>query len=120
MSIRKAVYDLLNDSEADVYPLIAPQELTDPYVVFSMEISPIRTQDGIAVNDVELTLDIYANSISSCITLADTMYAGIEAAAGTYDTETLHIANWVADRPGIHLADLDKYMITQEYTLRFT
>jgi hypothetical protein len=70
MSIRKAIYDLLNDSEADVYPLIAPQELTDPYVVYSMRRTPVRTQDGVTVNDVELSLSIYANSLSDCIGLS--------------------------------------------------
>jgi len=119
MSIRKAIYDLLNDSEADVYPLIAPQELTDPYVVFSMRRTPVRTQDGIAVNDVELSLSIYANSLSACISLADTMYAGLEAASGTYATETLMISNWNSE-DGYYNEDLNKYMITQEYTLRFT
>ena len=40
MSIRKAIYDLLNDSEADVYPMVATQGLEDPYVVFSMRKTP--------------------------------------------------------------------------------
>lgn len=119
MSIRKAIYDLLNDSEADVYPLVAPQELTDPYVVFSMRKSPIRTQDGIGPWEVDLILNIYANTLSDCIALADTMYSGIEAATGTYDTETLMVANWTSEDGG-YLNDLNKYVITQEYQLRFT
>jgi len=120
MSIRAAIYDLLNDSEADVYPLVAPQETTDPYVVFSMTRTPTRTQDGITVNDVMLMLNIYANTLSDCISLADTMYSGLEGTSGTYDsTETLLISNWVSE-DGAHLEDKDKYIITQEYQLRFT
>jgi len=119
MSIRKAVYDLLNDSEADVYPLIAPQELKVPYVVFSLRIDPIRTQDGIGPWNVNVTLDIFANSLSATIGLADTMFAGVEAATGTYDTETLMVANLVSE-DGDYLEDLDKYIITQEYQLFFT
>ena len=119
MSIRKAIYDLLNDSEADVYPLIAPQGLTDPYVVFSIRMDPIRTQDGIGPWNVNLTLDIFANSLSACIGLADTMYAGVEAAAGSYDTETLLVANWISE-DGDYIEELDKYMITHEYQLFFT
>jgi hypothetical protein len=119
MSIRKAIYDLLNDSEADVYPLIAPQELTDPYVVYSMRRTPVRTQDGVTVNDVELSLSIYANSLSDCIGLADTMYSGLEGTTGTYATETLMISNWNSE-DGYYIEGLKKYMITQEYTLRFT
>lgn len=119
MSIRKAVYDLLNDSEADVYPLIAPQELTDPYVVFSIRLDPVRTQDGVGPWDVTMTLNIFANSLSACVALADTMYSGVEAAAGSYDTETLMIGNLINEE-GTYLDGLDKYMITQEYQLYFT
>jgi len=120
MSIRKAIYDLLNDSEADVYPLIAPQELTDPYVVFTMAMSPIRAQDGIPVKEIELSLNIYANTLSDAIALADTMYAGLEGVSGTYATETLMICNWVRDGFGDYIEGLKKYMIPQEYELKFT
>jgi len=123
MSIRRAIYDLLNDTEADVYPLVAPQELTDPYVVYSMRRDPTRTQSGIGVQEVALTLSIYANSLSACVTLADTMYAALELATGGYGSgsasETLHISNWVSE-DGYYLDDLKKYVITQEYQLRFT
>jgi len=116
MSIRKAVYDLLNDSEADVFPLVAQQELTDPYVVFTMRRSPIRTQDGIGPTEVDLTLEIYANTLSDCIALADTMFAGVEGATGSYDTETLMVANWLSEGDE-YMYDLNKYAITQEYNL---
>ena len=120
MSIRKAIYDLLNDSEADVYPMVAPQELTDPYVVFSIRKAPIRTQDGIGPINVDLTLYIYAASLSDCIGLVNTMYAGLEGATGTYDTENIMVCNWMADEPGDYMEDLNKYVITQEYQLYFT
>ena len=119
MSIRAAIYSLLSGLESDVFPLVAQQETSDPYVVFSMRRSPVRTQDGIAVNDVELTLEIYANTFSECITLADTLYAGLEGTEGTYATETLMISNWTSEAD-LYIYDLDKYSITQEYYLRFT
>ena len=119
MSIRSAIYDLLNDSEADVYPLIAPQETAVEYVVYSMNREPVRTQDGITVNDVDLTLHIFANDLDDCITLAGTMYAGLEGVSGTYDSQTLMICNWTGE-DGAHYEDQNKYMITQTYQLRFT
>jgi len=119
MSIRKAVYDLLNDSEADVYPFVAPQELKVPYVVYNVRLDPVRTQDGIGPYSVDVSLSIFANSLSDCITLADAMSAGTEGATGSYDTETLMYANWVSE-DGLYLDDLDKYVITQEYQLFFT
>jgi hypothetical protein len=119
MSIRKAVYSLLSGIEADVFPLVATQELTDPYVVYSMRRDPVRTQDGIGLNDVMLMITIYANTFSDCIALSDTMYAGLEGTAGTYATETLMISNWISEDED-YMDDLKKYAITQEYQLRFT
>ena len=118
MSIRKAIYDLLNDTEADVYPLVAPQETTDPYVAYSMNRIPVRTQDGVGVQEVDLTLEIYASDLSSCIVLADALYTDLEGAAGTYATETLHVCNWLSESDE-YIAQLDKFNITQTYNLKF-
>lgn len=119
MSIRKAVYSLLSGIEADSFPLVAQQETTDPYVVFSMRQTPTRTQDGISPVDVELRLEIYASTLSDCIALADTMYAGLEAATGTYDTENLMVCNWESESD-FYIEEVKKYGMTQEYQLRFT
>ena len=119
MSIRKAIYDLLNDSESDVYPLIAPQETSDPFVVYKARRDHTRTQEGIATKYISLTLDIYANDFSDCVDLADTMSAALEDASGTYDTETLHVCTWISE-DGDYIPGEDKFNITQEYLLRFT
>ena len=118
MSIRNAIYDLLNDTEADVYPFIAPQETTASYVVYNIRKDPIRTQDGIGPYNVDLSLAIYDKDMDDCITLADAMFAGLEATTGSYDTETLMICNWVSE-DGDYLDELKKYVITQEYQLYF-
>ena len=119
MSIRAAVYSLLSGIESDVFPLNAEQETTDPYIVFSMRREPERTQDGIGPEYVDLTLEIYANALSDCISLADTMFAGIEGTTGTYATETLMASNWVGESD-YYIDELKKYGITQEYRLTFT
>ncbi len=119
MSIRAAIYSLLSGLESDTFPLVAQQETTDPYVVFSMRRSPIRTQDGVGPSEVDLTLEIYASTLSDCITLADAMYAGLEGTSGTYATETLMVCNWISEGDN-YIDDLNKYWITQEYNLRFS
>ena len=119
MSIRKAIYSLLSGIEPDSFPLVASQELTDPYVVFSMRRTPVRTQDGVGPTDVDLTLEIYANTFSDCVALADTMYAGLEGTSGSYDTETLMVCNWLSESD-YYIDSLEKYGITQEYQLYFT
>lgn len=119
MSIRGAIYDLLNDVEADVYPLVAPQETTAPYIAYTMRSEPIRTQSGVALTEVALTLEIYASTLDQCITLAALIYAGMEGKTGTYDSETLFICNWVSEGDD-YISGIDKFNITQEYNLKFT
>lgn len=118
MSIRSGIYDLLKALEADSYPIVAPQETTASYVTYSMRQEPVRTQDGISPTDVELTLNVFSNTLSDAVTLAGTMYAGLEAASGTYGARTLMVCNWIAESES-YIPELDKYMITQEYQLRF-
>ena len=90
MSIRSGIYDLLKALEGDVYPIVAPQETAVSYVTYSMRQEPIRTQDGISPTDVELTLNIFSNTLSDTVTLAATIYAGLEDASGTYAVPWLH------------------------------
>ena len=84
MSVRKAIYDLLNDTETDVYPLVAPQEITDPYAVYSTRIEYVRSQDGIAQKEAMVSVSIYANLLASCIVLADSLSAALENSSGSY------------------------------------
>jgi len=118
MSRRKAIYDLMNDVEADVYPLAAPQEITDTYAVFSTRTELVRTQDGPAVYESIVSVNIYANTIAACVTLADALHAGIENASGTYDTETLMVGLFLNESDD-YLENLDKYVISQDYLLKF-
>lgn len=119
MSLRKAIYDILNDIEADVYPFVAPQELTDPYVVYNIRVTPVRVQEGITMRMMDVSLYVYANTIAELIPLTETIYAALENKTGTFDGEALHVSNYVSE-DGDYIPDLDKYMINQEYNLRFT
>jgi hypothetical protein len=118
MSIRSAVYSLLSGIESDVFPVFAPQETTDPYVVYTMRSEPILTQDFTGPTDVDLTLDIYASTFDECVTLADAIFASLENATGTYSGEVLMLARWVSESDN-YIADVNKVNITQEYNLKF-
>lgn len=118
MSLRAAVYDLLNDVEADVYPVFAPQQTTDPYVVYTISTSPVRDQFGINMKELDLTLHIYASEFDDCVSLASSLYSGLEGASGSYGSETLRICNWESESDG-YVPDLDKVIITQTYNLKF-
>lgn len=118
MSIRKAVYDVLDSTAWGVYPIVAPQENTGKYIVFFVRREVLRTQDGVAVEDITLTINIYANDLSDCIELADIYRSAIEGASGTYDVETMIIGLFQSESDD-YIENLDKYMITQDYLLRF-
>jgi len=118
MSIRKAIYDLLNDTEADMYALAAEQETTDPYGVYSIRIEYVRTQDGATVKEASVSLNIYGSDFATAITLADSMRGAVENASGTYDTETLMVGLFQSEGDN-YVPELDKYVLNQDYLLKF-
>jgi hypothetical protein len=119
MSIRNGIYDLLSAIEGDVYPFVAPQETAVTYIVYTIRREPVRTQDGITAYDVYLTLNIYADELDDLETMGATFESGLEGASGTYDSETLHVCNWVSTEDGGYLPDLDKHQLVQEYQMYF-
>ena len=121
MSIRNGIYDLLSALEADVYPVIAPQETAVTYIVYTLRRETIRDQAGPNTYEVFLTLNIFANELDDAVAMAATMEAGLDDASGTYDGETLHVCNFV-NEGGDYVVDPEgrgKYMIQQEYQLLF-
>lgn len=120
MSIRNGIYDLLSALEGDVYPVVAPQETATTYIVYTIRVEPVRTQDGVSAQYVYLTLNIFAAELDDLETMGTTMYAGLEDADGTYDSETLNVCAWLSTEDGGYFPDLDKYQLIQEYQLLFT
>jgi hypothetical protein len=118
VAIRTAIYDLMNDVETDVYPVVAPQGLTDPYAVYSVRFEYLRTQDGTAVQDANMTVEIYANEYDDCGALADTIRGNVDNQDGTYNSKVLFVAYITSESDG-YIPELDKFVITQEYVLRF-
>jgi hypothetical protein len=119
MSIRSAIYDMMNDAEADVYPVVAPQETTDPYAVYMMRKEPVRAKQGVPVWTVFLTVEIFANTLQSCVTLADLIQTYMERQSGTYGFDTVIGSMMLSEADGGYISDLDKYNITQEYQIHF-
>lgn len=118
MSIRTAIYDLMNNVETDVYPLVAPQELKVPYAVYRLSRTLIRVQEGVTANEVILLVNIYANDFSDCVALAATIEGNMEHQEGTYDSQVL-IGSMLMSESDDYIPDIDKYMISQEYQLQF-
>ena len=118
MSIRAAVYDLLDDVSSSVHALAAPQATTTAYAVWQIRDEPIRVQGAIQVHDVTLTLNIYANTRDLALTMAASFFSGLEGKTGSYSDQTLMICNWMAESED-YIPDLDKWNISQEYELKY-
>ena len=95
MSIRSATYELLSGIETAVYAIAAPQETTGTYITYMLRREPIRSQDGIAGYDTTLTLNIYAQELDDAVTMAATMFAGLEDTSGTYDSQALEVLSLI-------------------------
>jgi len=117
MSIKAALYDLMNNVETDVYPVIAPAEQSDPYAVYNWSRELIRGQDGISTYEVTLTVEIFAKDPSDCLDLAAIIEGNMEAATGTYQSTTILVSNLVSESETEYMGDMDKYGITQTYQL---
>lgn len=117
MSIRSAIYDLMNDADSDVYPTVAAAGESDPYAVYNMSREMVRTQDGVAVYDMALTVTCYAKDYSDLIDFAATIESTLEGATGTYDDKTIMVSTMLTEGPVEHDGDLDKYYIVQTYSI---
>ena len=117
MSIRAAIYDLMNNVETDVYPVKAPATVSDPYAIYDYSRELVRSQDGIKAYELEFEVRIYAEDPSDCIDLAATIEGNMEAASGTYQSKTIMVSNLQSESPVEWMGDLEKYMITQTYQI---
>jgi len=118
MSIRAAIYDLLNDVDSRVHALAAPQEETNPYAVWEIRREPIRVQESIILEEITLTLNIYANLRDDALTLATSYFDGLEAKTGSYSNKTLIACTWSSESED-YISELDKWNVSQEYNLKF-
>ena len=108
---------MMNDAEADVYPVVAPQETSDPYAVYSIRREPVRAKGGVPVWTVFLTVEIYASTLLLCAALADNIETYMGYQSGTYGFDTVIGSMLLSEADGGYIHDLDKYNITQEYQI---
>ena len=118
MSYRTAIYDLMNNVEADVYPLVAPQELTVSYAVYTTRMELVRAQQGTPVMTTYLTVYCYANDFSVCVDLAITIQNNMEHREGSYNAGLdILMGCMMIGESDDYIPSLDKYLITQEYKM---
>lgn len=118
MSYRTAIYDMLNDVSANVFPLVAPQETDTTYAVYSTRLERVLSQDGVFVKTVYLTVNIYANDFSNCDQFANYIRIGVDGKKATYGTDSID-GGLLLSESDDYIPGLDKYIITQEYQIYF-
>ena len=117
-TIKASIYTLLSAVTVKSYPVVGPQEETSAYAVYLTRFEPVRDQVSINIYDCSLTLNIYANDMSDCITLAGQFFTAIEDASGTYGANDLEVGYFISESDD-YIENLDKYVITQEWQLRW-
>lgn len=95
-----------------VYPLIAPDKPTTPFIVYqNVANSPENTlADGVPINNTRIQLDCYASSYAAVKALAASLQAAMAAAAFT----NIQLMNQDLYEPDVKL-----YRVQFDYSLWF-
>lgn len=109
MTIETSIYTALSSLAAGkVYPLVAPEKVTAPFIVYSRLASiPENTLDGGSTIDlIRIQVDTYANTYSAAKSLAESVRSAMEGALvkGTLQTDQ-----------DLFEPDLKFYRISQDY-----
>lgn len=109
MSIETTIYTALSSlASGKVYPLVAPEKVTAPYIVYSrISSTPENTLDGGATIDlVRIQVDTYANTYSAVKLLAESVRSALEGSAAKATLQT---------DQDLFEPDLKVYRISQDY-----
>lgn len=79
LSINKSVYAILSTDESlkklvgkNIYPIVAEENVTLPFVTFTRTAStPVEFKGGIAVDKVTFQVNVIANDYSTSVTIAE-------------------------------------------------
>jgi len=121
MNFGKAIFSLLNNSlgsqvDGDIYPNIAPQSASLPYIVYSLTgTSPQNTKDAPATAQlVDIQVDIVGKSFEKVVNLAKDVRTALERSSfSDTDVEVDDIAYISAN------SDFQEGQEIQRYILEF-
>ena len=109
MTIETTIYAALSSlASGKVYPLVAPEKVSAPYIVYSrISSTPENTLDGGATIDlVRIQVDTYANTYSAVKSLAESVRSTLEGSAAKATLQT---------DQDLFEPDLKVYRISQDY-----
>lgn len=115
----KAIYEIIKAVEADCYPSVAPNDATEPYVVYTIISNvPEDTKQGISELDIiRVQIDIYADEYEDAHTLAASVRSAMDRRKGTIRGNI--IDNIIFDgESDMKESEAELYRVTQDYFVR--
>jgi hypothetical protein len=109
MTIETTIYSALSTlASGKVYPLVAPEKVVAPYIVYSRIAStPENTLDGGATIDlVRIQVDTYHNTYSAVKSLAESVRLALESSGAKATLQT---------DQDLFEPDLKVYRVSQDY-----
>lgn len=109
MTIETSVHTALSSlAGGKVYPLVAPEKVAAPFIVYSRIAStPENTLDGGSTIDlVRIQVDTYASTYSACKSLADSVRVQMESGV---------VKSTMQTDQDLFEPDLKLYRISQDY-----
>ena len=109
MTIETSIYAALSGlASGKVYPLVAPEKVVAPYIVYSrISSTPENTLDGgSTIVLVRIQVDTYANTYSACKNLAESVRVAMEGGV---------VKSTMQTDQDLFEPDLKVYRISQDY-----
>lgn len=116
--LHDVIYDLLKDITTHVYPGLAPDDVSIPYIVF-FQVTNVPSPDASGaskLDEITYQISVFAGSYRAMETLAESVRTALDEYTGTaYDVTIERISfkteNYIPEGNGIHHKALD-YTIT--------
>jgi Protein of unknown function (DUF3168). len=126
--IAEAIYGILSSDtgvtdlvDMKIYPDIAPQTVTVPYVVFTqIAADPSDTKDGASTVDiVALQVDIYSGVFGTTQDIARAVRAALDRWSGTSNGQKIQSIRFVSQTSEPYDPEFDIFWLSQDYSVRF-
>lgn len=127
MAVGKVIYDQLSNDgtvaglvSTRIYPDIAPQRATLPYVVYTeISTAPTDDKDGSSVLDtIQVQVDMYDDNYDDVETLAAAIRAALDRVSGTIQSVVVDKIIYSGEGSGAYSADMNIWWRSQDYQIR--
>lgn len=119
-SIGKVIYSKLGSLVANrVYPLVAPQDVVMPYIVYSViSVTPDHTKGTSSVADkVRVQIDMIGKDLDALNTIASSVRDALDLFSGSSNSVNVSTSRFDSENM-FYFDDTRLYSITQDYLIR--